>query len=348
VGMGNDAGLILGQTMSNEGAWNALRFFREHVGSGNVDFRFEAHAPKRGEGFVYSTGKSNVSNSIASYEGAKAVLVFDTDLSDSLPMLYLRARKAWLNKGTRVFVVSENAQDADSFALISLRCPREKMHVVANYLAGTASLEEAAAATDLQVGKLEAMKSGLAGVAVVTTTELYETKHGNDIALALNGVATAHEGSFNLYARGANEQGLYQMEAYPEPNFLSAREMLKAASLGNLKALWLIDVDPFECGLPREEVIAALENIEFLVVQGPRRNEAFYYASVTLPMALPAECDGSYTNMDGTVQELKAVIPAPGDAKPVWRVFEEFSARVKPAMPSMTAAAVRELIPALR
>lgn len=348
AGMGNEAGLILGSGVSNEGGWNALRFFREHVQTGNIDSRFEAFAPKRGATFGEVTGNSPVSNSIASYEGAKSVIIFDTDLSASLPMLYLRVRKAWFNKGAKVYVVSENAQDADGFATGVIRCSRDKMAAVAAFLASSVSAEEASRVTGISASSLDQLEKALDGAAIITTSEIYDLKHGGEIALALDRAASEHNGSYNLYARGANERGLQLMEAYPEQNFLSAREMLLSAANGGLKALWLIDVDPFESGLPREMVIEALENVEHLVVQCSTRSEAFYYASVALPMTLQAECDGSYTNMDGTVQEMKAVIPAPGESKPVWRVFEELSARLHPKMPNMTAAAVRELIPALR
>ena len=102
-----------------------------------------------------------------------------------------------------------------------------------------------------------------------------------------------------------------------------------AAANGRLKALWLIDVDLFNVGLDRSLVIKALENIEYLVVQGSSRTETFYYASVAIPMALQVESDGSFTNMEGKVQELKAAISSPGDAKPVWRVFEELSTSLR-------------------
>ena len=124
--------------------------------------------------------------------------------------------------------------------------------------------------------------------------------------------------------------------------------MLQAAANGNLKALWLVGVDLFSQGLDRDLVTRALENVEFLVVQDSLRSETFYFASVAIPMALSAESDGSYTNMEGTVQELRAIIPTIGDAKPVWRTFEELSVRLQPRMPFMQAKDLFESIPAFR
>jgi predicted molibdopterin-dependent oxidoreductase YjgC len=182
----------------------------------------------------------------------------------------------------------------------------------------------------------------------VTSTNIYNEKNGASASETLCGIAMTTGGSFNCYARGANERGLQLIGATPNATGLNTHQMIEAAANGNLKALWLIDVDLFNMGLDRNLVTKALENIEYLVVQDSSRTETFYYASVAIPMALQAESDGSFTNMEGTVQELKAAIPAPGEAKPVWRVFEELSIRVQPRRPFMMAKDLLATIPELQ
>jgi predicted molibdopterin-dependent oxidoreductase YjgC len=63
-------------------------------------------------------------------------------------------------------------------------------------------------------------------------------------------------------------------------------------------------------------------------------------------MTLPAEQDGSYTNCEGTTQQMKAIIPPVGQAKPAWRVFEELSIRVNPRMPFSQASEILASAPA--
>ena len=87
-------------------------------------------------------------------------------------------------------------------------------------------------------------------------------------------------------------------------------------------------------------VEAALENVGFLVVQASAKNEALDYASVVLPTALPAERDGTMTNMERRVQRLKAVLQPKGEAKAGWKIYSEVGLRVLPETPLFSAAEV--------
>ena len=108
-------------------------------------------------------------------------------------------------------------------------------------------------------------------------------------------------------------------------------------------------MDPFTAHPDRALVEAALESVEFLVVQDWRETEASAYASVVLPMTAPTEMDGTYTNCEQRVQRMDAVLPAPGSAKPAWRVFSEVSIRSKPQTPFFNieevGKAIRQEIP---
>ena len=338
---GNEAGLIIGHGISNEGAWNALSFFRTFVKSENIDHRFEKFLPESSE-------VADVSSSISSFEGAKSILIFGTSLADDLPMLYLRVRKAWFQKGTKVVVACEGETDVDSFAQVILRYKRGTGAVLAEALQTGEGLEKAAETTGVSLADLREAVELVKGAPIVTSSGIYDEKYGENSVLALTSLAKATGGSFNCYARGANERGLQLMGATPGAKGLDTHNMLQAAANGNLKALWLVGVDLFSQGLDRDLVTRALENVEFLVVQDSLRSETFYFASVAIPMALSAESDGSYTNMEGTVQELRAIIPTIGDAKPVWRTFEELSVRLQPRMPFMQAKDLFESIPAFR
>ena len=45
------------------------------------------------------------------------------------------------------------------------------------------------------------------------------------------------------------------------------------------------------------------------------------YADILLPMALYAENEGSYYNLEGARQAFAAVVPAPGEARPAWKIL---------------------------
>ncbi len=350
VDRGNESGLILGNGISNEGAWNALKFFRDKVKTDNIDHRFEAHLVPDHDSIPTN---ALVQSSISSFEGAKSIFVFGTSLADDLPMLFLRVRKAWYQNRAKVVVAHDNETDVDSFAQIVLRYKKGTADVLANCLeqavAGNGSLLESGAETcQINLADLKEAVELIKGSPLITSSSIFDEKNGGAAAKSLLAIASATGGSFNCYARGANERGLQLMDAIPNDSGLNTHQMIEAAANGRLKALWLIDVDLFNVGLDRSLVIKALENIEYLVVQGSSRTETFYYASVAIPMALQVESDGSFTNMEGKVQELKAAISAPGDAKPVWRVFEELSMRLEARKPFMMAKDLFDSIPAFQ
>jgi formate dehydrogenase major subunit len=76
------------------------------------------------------------------------------------------------------------------------------------------------------------------------------------------------------------------------------------------------------------------------------------YASVVLPMAEPAEGDGTYVNAERRLQELRAVISPPGEAKAAWRIGAELALRVGMAKPYFgakdVAAEISTHVPAFR
>jgi NADH-quinone oxidoreductase subunit G len=322
---GDNTGMILGDSLSNETYITAQNFFTGQLGSHNIDYRFSANQAK---------GASTVDNSIASLELAKTTLVFGTHLADDLPIVFLRVRKGWFNQGTQVILATDRSDEVSEFAAHTLVYKPGTEATIAKAFAGQVSVADAAAKCGISEPELQAAITAAAGATVITTTSL-----NHEAAEVLK----ALDGNFNAYPTGANERGAQLALAC---DGLSALEQLKKAANGELSALWVVGVDLFSVGLPREEVIRALENVDFLAVQDSRRTETFYYASVALPMTLPAEQDGSYTNCEGTTQQMKAIIPPVGQAKPAWRVFEELSIRVNPRMPFSQASEILASAPA--
>ena len=51
-------------------------------------------------------------------------------------------------------------------------------------------------------------------------------------------------------------------------------------------------------------------------------------ARIALPMAAWAEVDGTFTNRQGTVQRIRAAVPAVGDALPAWEILSLLAHRL--------------------
>jgi len=103
----------------------------------------------------------------------------------------------------------------------------------------------------------------------------------------------------------------------PSPG-LTLVEMLEAAYRKEIKALYLIGENPALSDPDVQHVREALARLEFFVVQDIFLTETAKLAHVVLPAASFAEKDGTFTNTERRVQQVRKVIEPIGDSKPDW------------------------------
>jgi NADH-quinone oxidoreductase chain G len=106
-------------------------------------------------------------------------------------------------------------------------------------------------------------------------------------------------------------------------------EILEAAAAGRLRALYLVGSDPASQG---PAGTAALQKVDFLVVQDLFLTESATLADVVLPAVSWAETDGTFTNLERRVQRAPKALANPHSvAAPDWQIFTEL-ARLWPAV----------------
>ncbi|MGH3665756.1 MAG: molybdopterin-dependent oxidoreductase, partial [Egibacteraceae bacterium] len=98
----------------------------------------------------------------------------------------------------------------------------------------------------------------------------------------------------------------------PENPGLDTRGMLEAAAAGDIKALYLVGVDPVRDFEDPRLARAALERVDTLVVQDLLPTETTRYADVILPAAAPQERVGSFTTWEGRRQPFPAAVAPEG------------------------------------
>lgn len=86
-------------------------------------------------------------------------------------------------------------------------------------------------------------------------------------------------------------------------------QMYEAALAGKLKALWIMGEDVAQTDPNTEHVKAALNALDFLVVQELFMTPTAEFADVVLPAASFLEKSGTFTNGERRVQRVNAVIP---------------------------------------
>ena len=86
-------------------------------------------------------------------------------------------------------------------------------------------------------------------------------------------------------------------------------QMFNAALDGRLKALWLMGEDVVQTDPNSEHVKAAMNALDFLVVQEIFMTETAQFANVILPATSFLEKSGTFTNAERRVQKVNAAVP---------------------------------------
>lgn len=127
---------------------------------------------------------------------------------------------------------------------------------------------------------------------------------------------------------------------------LKSVEMLDECRRGNFKGIFILGEDPAQTDADAGHVRAALDAVEFLVVQDMFHTETTKYADVILPGASFAEKDGTFTNGERRVQRIRrAVTPVAGMAE--WQVISEISTRMGYPMQYASPAEIMDEIASL-
>ncbi len=319
--LGPEVGAIGGANNTNEEAFVLGRFMRSVVGSPHIDAQI-------GDGIDPQLGAAITNRAtIDDLDGATTILVWGPDLKETLPVLYLRVRKAVL-AGATLVVVSPFATGLDSIA----------MHVVP-YRAGSGS--ELLRKMSQGEGGFEAVSEALnvgPVVALLGRSSLTEDERLVEATAAF--ARTLPDAKIlpllirgNVF--GALDMGLAPTllpgrvstgdaasvalledvwGPIPDGPGMGTMEMLVSLVDGDLKAVVLAGSDPVrDCPDP-ELATRALEAAEFVVAFDAFVTDSSEKADVILPTAVWGEVDGTVTNLEGRVQRLSRSGPPRGRA----------------------------------
>ncbi|NIA22010.1 MAG: formate dehydrogenase subunit alpha, partial [Anaerolineaceae bacterium] len=114
----------------------------------------------------------------------------------------------------------------------------------------------------------------------------------------------------------------------PERPGLTVVEMIHAAESGEIRALYIMGENPALSDPNSNRTRAALENLDFLVVQDIFLTETTQYADVVLPGVCFAEKDGTFTNTERRIQRLRRAVDPPGQARQDWKILCDIAGRM--------------------
>ncbi len=135
----------------------------------------------------------------------------------------------------------------------------------------------------------------------------------------------------------------------PSPG-LTLIEMFEAAYKKEIKALYLVAENPALSDPDTQHVQEALGQLDFLVVQDIFLSETAKFAHVVLPATSFAERDGTFTNTERRVQQVRKAIEPIGDSKPDWWIICQIAKRLGAkgfdySHPSEIMEEIRQLTP---
>jgi NADH-quinone oxidoreductase subunit G len=289
------------------------------LGSEHIDFRV------RQSDFSADDGRTAVpwlGMPVAELGALDRLLVVGSFLRHDHPLIAARVRKA-AGAGCRVSVV--HAADDDLLMRVAHKAivaPSQWLAVlgqigvavarVRNLPAPVAGVEPDAVATaiaqDLCSGTRVAL---LAGNAAVQHPEAAR------IQAWLAWIAQAVGGRSGVLGEAANSVGGYLAGAVPRAGGRNARSMFEQPMAGYL--LWGLEPE-LDCADPAA-ARRALAAAEAVVAFSSFDSEALAGAHVVLPIAAFAETAGTFVNCEGFAQAFNGAVPAPGEARPGWKVL---------------------------
>jgi NADH-quinone oxidoreductase subunit G len=316
---------------------------------------------------------------IAEISSLDRLLLVGSFLRQDHPVLAARVRRA-AGKGCRVSVV--HAADEDLLmpvankaivapsrwvavlARVAFAVARIKSLAVPSADAAADATAEAAAiaAADAIAADLCAAASGKP-VALLAGNAAVQHPQWSQIQGWMQWIADAIGARCGVVGEAANSVGGYLAGAVPGPGGRNARAMLERPLAAYL--LWGIEpeLDCADPALVRRALGAARSVIAFSSFASP----ALAGATVVLPIAAFAETAGTFVNCEGRAQSFHGATPAPGEARPGWKVLrvlgnqigaegfayesaEQVRAEALPAAPGLVLSALpaRASVPDLR
>ncbi|MBR4702340.1 MAG: formate dehydrogenase subunit alpha [Oscillospiraceae bacterium] len=129
----------------------------------------------------------------------------------------------------------------------------------------------------------------------------------------------------------------------PKPG-LKATEVFPAAIRGEIRGLYICGEDPVISDPDTAHVVAALESLDFLVVQDLFMTKTAKYADVILPAVSYAEKEGTFTNTERRVQRVRRAVTLEGGMRPDTEILTDLMNAMGYPQPRLTPAEIMEEI----
>jgi NADH-quinone oxidoreductase subunit G len=315
---GGALAVIGGANGTNEDAFAISRLAREVLETPHIDCRMDDALASH---FLAATVDRA---SISDVDEADTVLVWGPDLKEEHPTLYLRVRRAAQELGKTLIVVHPRATGLDDRASYKLTYRPG---------GGFALLDEIAE------GQHEELTRALSVDRVVAIVGIASVADGPRLAESVAALTRQKAGSARILPLNSRSNTFGALDMGLAPDLLagrvnalspgkSTREIMRALDSGEIRGLVMVGADPIR-DMPDPRVAEdGLAAAEYVIAIDIFLNDSNRHADVILPAAGFAEKEGTVTNLEGRVQKVNRVRPAPGSARVDWSIIDDIAAHM--------------------
>jgi NADH-quinone oxidoreductase subunit G len=310
-GPGSVAIVASGEQTSEEAhLWSRIQ--REALGGGPI-----VCGPEGGAGWGELAGHAAA---IADLDSADLIVVAGaTDLVHRAPILELRIRRA-VQRGARVVTVGAGATRLDTL--------RGATHVTA--APGTT---HAVLMRGLSVG------GELAGRLSERSVLIWNGRMSRPVAAVLAHLAHSVGCRVLPTPLAANELGCQAAGLGTH----TPEQALQAVEQGSMKAVVLLGADPVGSWPDGQRWRGLMERAFFALQISPFQTGSSGWATTIVPAPMPLEKEGTFTNIEGRVQRLRAAVPPPGEVLDGVTLAAELGRRLGLELPDQAPAVFAEM-----
>ena len=259
-------------------------------------------------------------------------------LPDAVTYVHKPGSEVLLFKALSKVIVDENLQDAGAAGVAGLDELKKSLDGCAP--------EQVAEACGLAAADITALARDYAKAEkalILLPLGLGYPGHGKELAQALINLALltgklGKEGcGVLIMGEKNNSQGAADLGLYPATG-KNAAAIIDGCATGAIKTLYVAGENPVVSYPDRKRVEAALDKVDFLIVQDLFLTETAAKADVVLPACSFAEKDGSFTSVGKAVQRVNRAIKPIGQARSDFEILNQLCA-VLAGTPAYTDAA---------
>ncbi len=337
----------------------ALKTLATRLGVGNLDSSLGPVTAAIGDALMDAFGSEHLPSRLTSVETADLVIAIGDDISASNNVLGVRIKDAVANHGASLVSISSRRNPLADYAVDD----DHAIHPADGDLAGVAQALATSVVKDLEVrtglsdieglSDVSGSKDGIESAAatmlrrrggsaaiVVAPSRTNAAQAGAQVraaanlAIALTGPADA-PASLHVLPPESNSVGLRDLGIVPGEGGLDATGMLDAARDGRLKAMIVARDNPVLLHADRAATIAALDNLDALIVIDEVATETVQRATHVLPDVSAFGKDGHIANADRQILRLRTASDEQRNARPLGRWLRDL-ARDLPAVETPT------------